>query len=307
MRKLAACFLGSVVLSSVGSFYLTILVFAPREKTTVKHPYLQYINSTLPPVGGAIRHYRSLLDNEAVTLRCSSCALVSSSGYLLGKGAGNEIDSHSCVIRMNMAPVRGYQNDVGNRTTLQVLNFFMIGLKAEELPPGSRVMVWGLFRRSKYLEKALNLAKRLRAGSTFHGQTVEGEREASALFTKETGQPLGGTNSWLSTGWFTLMIAVDICQETHVYGMVTSDYCANNPRRDFRYHYYSNNGRECSTYRRAETDRGGGHRFMTEKAIFARWALRYNISFRYPDWKLNRDKVLAELDTPFLNTANRNM
>ncbi|XP_038050365.1 alpha-N-acetyl-neuraminyl-2,3-beta-galactosyl-1,3-N-acetyl-galactosaminide alpha-2,6-sialyltransferase-like [Patiria miniata] len=315
MRKLAAYFVGSALLASLGYLFLGIWLFTPRDReragafedafVDARDPYRLYMNTsaTLPPVGGAIRHYKSLLDNEPVTLRCSSCAVVSSSGFLLGKEAGQEINSHPCTIRMNMAPVEGYQRDVGNRTTLRVMNFFMTGLKPEELPSGSRVMVWGLFRRSVYLERARNLTGRLSAVSTFHGQTVEGEGEAAKLFTKETGQPLGGTKSWLSTGWLTLMIAIDVCQEIHVYGMVTADHCAHNPQKDFPYHYYNNRGKECSIYRGAELNKRGGHRFMTEKAVFARWALRYNISFHYPEWEL--DKALANLDTPFLKNQGR--
>ena len=32
-------------------------------------------------------------------------------------------------------------------------------------------------------------------------------------------------NTWLSTGWFTMLAAVDICNEITVYGMADDDYC----------------------------------------------------------------------------------
>ena len=48
---------------------------------------------------------------------CDSCAVVTSSGYLLGKRAGERIDSHQCVIRMNDSPTNGFHKDVGSRVT----------------------------------------------------------------------------------------------------------------------------------------------------------------------------------------------
>lgn len=33
------------------------------------------------------------------------------------------------------------------------------------------------------------------------------------------------SHSWLSTGWFTMVIAVELCDHVHVYGMVPPNYC----------------------------------------------------------------------------------
>ena len=51
----------------------------------------------------------------------ASCAVVGSSGVLKGGGLGGEIDGHEAVIRVNAAPVGGYEADVGHRTTWRVL------------------------------------------------------------------------------------------------------------------------------------------------------------------------------------------
>ncbi|XP_022088954.1 alpha-N-acetylgalactosaminide alpha-2,6-sialyltransferase 6-like [Acanthaster planci] len=279
-----------------------------KQPTEIQAPSLLQNGSAstkLQTRTGAVDHYRSLLDDQPVTLHCASCALVSSSGFLLGKEAGQDIDKHPCVIRMNMAPVEGYEKDVGTRTTLRVLNFFT-GVKASKLPPGSRVMIWGLYEHKADLKRVLGMLKNLRPNVIIHGQTVEGERKAGELFTKETGHPLKTNDSWLSTGWFTMMIALDLCDKLHVYGMVPAEYCVNKPKVDFPYHYYkSTSSKECATYNVSETRRGA-HRFITEKAVFARWAARYNITFHYPEWTIQRDKLSDELDTPFVNKYKLN-
>lgn len=33
------------------------------------------------------------------------------------------------------------------------------------------------------------------------------------------------SNSWLSTGWFTMTIALELCDRINVYGMVAPDFC----------------------------------------------------------------------------------
>lgn len=65
---------------------------------------------------------------QFLNMRCSQCALVSSSGQMLGAGAGEEIDKIRCVIRMNNAPTQGYEKDVGSRTTVRVVSHTSVPL-----------------------------------------------------------------------------------------------------------------------------------------------------------------------------------
>ena len=45
---------------------------------------------------------------------------MSSSGHLFASGAGAEINAHDCVLRMNLAPIKGFEKDVGNKTTVRL-------------------------------------------------------------------------------------------------------------------------------------------------------------------------------------------
>ena len=58
---------------------------------------------------------------QLLQMQCSRCAVVSSSGHLIDSNAGQEIDETPCVFRMNNAPVKGYEKDVGSRTTVRSL------------------------------------------------------------------------------------------------------------------------------------------------------------------------------------------
>ena len=121
---------------------------------------------------------------------------MSSSGQLLGKGAGPQIDNSSCVIRMNAAPVHGFEKDVGSRTTLRVVCFisskmlkndgrtFLMGAERPEM-----VLYWGLnsSKHGSSLTIAKQTAKAYGDKVQFYSQSLEGEDYAGKVFQKESG------------------------------------------------------------------------------------------------------------------------
>ena len=58
----------------------------------------------------------------AASLRHRSCAVVGSSGSMLGAGRGAAIDAHDAVFRANMAVTEGYEEYAGRRTSVRIVN-----------------------------------------------------------------------------------------------------------------------------------------------------------------------------------------
>ena len=51
-----------------------------------------------------------------------SCAIVGNSGGLNEARLGKDIDSHDIVVRLNVAPVNGFEEKVGGKTSFRLLN-----------------------------------------------------------------------------------------------------------------------------------------------------------------------------------------
>ncbi len=68
------------------------------------------------------------------------------------------------------------------------------------------------------------------------------------------------------------------------------------------YHYYEpDDKKECDYYKISEERLTSGHLFITEKAVFARWASKFNITFHYPSWNITEAAGNSTaLETPFL-------
>uniref|UniRef100_A0A8C2P2Y9 Alpha-N-acetylgalactosaminide alpha-2,6-sialyltransferase 3 n=2 Tax=Laurasiatheria TaxID=314145 RepID=A0A8C2P2Y9_CAPHI len=95
------------------------------------------------------------------------------------------------------------------------------------------------------------------------------------------------SGSYLSTGWFTFILAMDACYGIHVYGMINDTYCKTEGYRKVPYHYYEQGRDECDEYFLHEHAPYGGHRFITEKKVFAKWAKKHRIIFTHPNWTVS--------------------
>ncbi|CAH1271791.1 ST6GALNAC4 [Branchiostoma lanceolatum] len=239
-----------------------------------------------------------LKDRKPLKMHCSVCAMVSSSGQVLHHEAGTEIDKAECVIRMNDAPVTGFEKHVGTRTTIRVAShtsFQLVNKKRADLlvkNKGLTLVAWGPDKSMKTDGKGRifnglsKLAKDIGNDIDVYMLTPERMAYADKVFEIETGKPRQSSGTFLSTGWFTMILATEMCDQIKVYGMISDDFCEKYPEDETRYHYYASpgNGHECDLYRRHENGKKNSHRFITEKATFSRWAAYHNVSFHFPSW-----------------------
>nr|XP_006824880.1 PREDICTED: alpha-N-acetylgalactosaminide alpha-2,6-sialyltransferase 3-like [Saccoglossus kowalevskii] len=175
-------------------------------------------------------------ESEVLNLHCDICAIVTSSGQLLGSGAGAEIDKNTCVIRMNTAPTRGYEKDVGTKTTLRMFSFVNLQQQLfekeqffEQEGITGTFVIWSTTVKeilSMVEEESLRLLKQY-PSLDLYISSFEQMDFADRVFRQETGQDRAASGSWLSTGWYTLLLALTMCEHVKVYGMVESDYCHN--------------------------------------------------------------------------------
>lgn len=243
---------------------------------------------------GYVQITSGLMD-QFLGVHCKDCAFVSSSGQMLKAGKGNEIDKLECVIRMNNAPTVGYEDDVGTKTSLRVVSHTSVPLilKNEtyyfEQSVGTVYVVWGPEKKMRQDGKGRTFNALQKAAKKFpHAKiymlTREKVQYCDGLFQNETGKNRMLSGAYLSTGFFTMVLAMEMCDSIHVYGMISYDYCSQANHTAVPYHYYEKRMDECRMYRVHEKARRGGHRFITEKAIYGRWASRKKMWFHHQSW-----------------------
>ncbi|XP_072018574.1 alpha-N-acetyl-neuraminyl-2,3-beta-galactosyl-1,3-N-acetyl-galactosaminide alpha-2,6-sialyltransferase-like [Amphiura filiformis] len=264
--------------------------------------------------------YVDVINGSNLNFHCSQCTVVSSSGQLLNRSGGRDIDKSECVIRMNSAPVRGYQDDVGSRTTVRVIGHVNLGkglhnnteLQKELFGdvherPDIVIIPWlYAIKINRTTDRAWNTAQNLSRtfpDVKFYVLTSEKMNFSEEIFTKEVGISRREAHTWLSTGWMTMLFALDACDSIDLYGLVPEDHCQTHPNDTSLYHYFEPDFRkECDYYKASEGVLRYGHKFITEKAVFAKWSRTFgNIQFHYPSW-IAKPSNSTFLDTPFLRT-----
>nr|XP_033802846.1 alpha-N-acetyl-neuraminyl-2,3-beta-galactosyl-1,3-N-acetyl-galactosaminide alpha-2,6-sialyltransferase [Geotrypetes seraphini] len=228
---------------------------------------------------------------------CQQCAVVSSSGQMLGSRLGKEIDRAACVLRMNQAPTQGYEEDVGSRVTVRVVSHTSVPLLLRNesyffgLSQDTLYVIWGppkLMSRdnggSTY--RTLKKMKDMHPSVQIYTLTEAKMTYCDQIFQNETGKNRVKSGSYLSTGWFTMILAMELCEHISVYGMVSSNYCRGKNLVPIPYHYFEKRKLdECKMYLKHERAARGAHRFITEKMVFSRWAKQKDIVFTHPSWK----------------------
>ncbi|XP_031171097.1 alpha-N-acetylgalactosaminide alpha-2,6-sialyltransferase 1 isoform X1 [Sander lucioperca] len=183
---------------------------------------------------------------------CVHCAVVGNAGILNGSKMGKEIDAHDYVFRMNGAITKGYEEDVGNRTSVYIhtahsitsaLYFFKNfgyttvphdeGIKYVMVPEGMRDFNW---------LKGLLKGERITAGSyenmrpwTYYARQYNETRfyvlhQDFLRYIRNRFLKSADLNAsyWAivrpSNGAFTLFLALHTCDTVNAYGFMTEDY-----------------------------------------------------------------------------------
>ncbi|XP_063749157.1 alpha-N-acetylgalactosaminide alpha-2,6-sialyltransferase 1-like isoform X1 [Eleginops maclovinus] len=191
---------------------------------------------------------------------CVSCAVVACGGILNGSKKGEEIDAHDYVFRMNGAITKGYEEDVGSRTSVYVHTAHSItssqyllkiygyknvpndeGIKHVIIPEGMRDFNWleGLLKGERISDGPY---KNRRPRTYYAGQYNETRfyvlhqdflRYVRNRFLKSRGLL---SSHWAivrpTNGAFTLFLALHTCDTVSAYGFMTDDY------KEYSNYYY---------------------------------------------------------------------
>lgn len=156
---------------------------------------------------------------EPSPFRCRTCAVVGNSGNLKGSHYGPLINFHDVVIRMNTGRIKGYEDDVGNKTTHRIMypesavnldnttHLLLFPFKIQDLLWVTKALTTG-FRGTSYMP----VKSKIQANKNL----VMVINPAFMKYVHETWLKRKGR--YPSTGFMALVMALHICDEVDVYG-----------------------------------------------------------------------------------------
>lgn len=118
-----------------------------------KNMYYKNISSTLSKLTSENNRYMfDDLLHSGTKKDCIRCAIIGNGGILNGSKKGKEIDSHDYVFRVNTALTKGFEVDVGSKTSFYCFTMVTLsntlagsrkfGFTAPPSPPGIRYLVF---------------------------------------------------------------------------------------------------------------------------------------------------------------------
>ncbi|XP_017286972.1 CMP-N-acetylneuraminate-beta-galactosamide-alpha-2,3-sialyltransferase 2 [Kryptolebias marmoratus] len=159
------------------------------------------------------------VDTNPHPSRCRKCAVVGNSGNLQNSGHGELIDSYSFVIRMNKAVTRGFEKDVGNRTTHHI----MYPESAVDVGPGvSLILLPFKLRDLEWLTSALSTGE-VKMTYMRVKERVKADKDkvlvVNPVFFKYVHDRWTEHHGrYPSTGMLTIIFALHICDQVSVFG-----------------------------------------------------------------------------------------
>ncbi|XP_044191923.1 CMP-N-acetylneuraminate-beta-galactosamide-alpha-2,3-sialyltransferase 2-like [Thunnus albacares] len=150
---------------------------------------------------------------ESSPSRCITCAVVGNSGNLKGSHYGALIDYHDIVIRMNRGRTKGYEEDVGTKTTHHV----MYPESAINLDNTTHLVLFPF-----KINDLLWLLRKFTPRENGPVKTIANKDLVMILnpgFMKYVHENwLGKKGRYPSTGFMTLALSMHMCDEVNVFG-----------------------------------------------------------------------------------------
>ncbi|XP_026157134.1 beta-galactoside alpha-2,6-sialyltransferase 2-like isoform X1 [Mastacembelus armatus] len=204
-------------------------------------------------------------------LHYQKCAVVMSAGSMLRSALGREIDSHDAVLRFNAAPTVGFETDVGNKTTIRIINSQIVSKRKHQfssspLYEGVTLLVWDpasySLNLTKWFQKpdfnlfsAYERRRIQRPEQPFyvlHPQFIWTLWDLIQNNTEDQIQP-----NPPSSGFMGILLMMSLCRDVSVYEFLPST------RHTSRCHYYERNFDSACTF-------GAYHPLLYEKLLVQR-------------------------------------
>ncbi|CAM9210998.1 unnamed protein product [Lampetra planeri] len=171
--------------------------------------------------------YQSAVDNlfkifppiPDVPDRCGTCAVVGNSGGLRGSRYGRLIDAHDAVMRMNLGPTEGYEEDVGTKTTHRI----MYPESAMDLDNTTHLVLFPFkIQDIEWLNKAFTTGF---SGTSYRPVKSTITANKSLVMVVSPAFMMYVHHEWLekkgrypSTGFMALVLALHVCDQVSFFG-----------------------------------------------------------------------------------------
>ncbi len=216
-------------------------------------------------------------EDEKEEERERGCILVGNSGNMIGSSLGERIEEFGYVVRMNGAPGGGiYRGDVGGGTDIRVCAHNAIGrIPLQCFNNLKHLIIWT--PRTSYnrivpiVRKIQNKYPRLHIYRLTDRALQLNDNE----YLRRTGHNRYLSGAWLSTGWFSIFILLNLFPKVTVCGFG----CLKGSNIQTPYHYWDalNGGEQRYIMKQQESTKG--HRFCTEMRIFGIWQREMKLHF----------------------------
>uniref|UniRef100_A0A3B4DX23 CMP-N-acetylneuraminate-beta-galactosamide-alpha-2,3-sialyltransferase 1 n=1 Tax=Pygocentrus nattereri TaxID=42514 RepID=A0A3B4DX23_PYGNA len=180
--------------------------------------------------------------SDAGPHRCRTCAVVGNSGNLKGSHYGPLIDAHDVVIRMNKAPIAGFEKDVGLKTTHHAIypesavdmdnstHLVLVPFKILDLE-----WLISVFTTKHITRTRLAVKNTIQADMDKVRTRINFMKYVSEIWLKQKGK-------YPSTGFIMLVFSLHICDQVNVFGFGASKNGNWYHYFDKRYRHHLNTG-----------------------------------------------------------------